>query len=96
MDVGGGVVFPRSGCYGCRDCSGTALGLIIGVGIADLAGFTAELAVVSTRILTPLSDILQVFETLEQIGEESGGDGLSEEEGGEERDKGRRHFVRSH
>ncbi len=55
--------------------------LVVGVGVAYLIAFTAQLAVVSTRVRAPsLSDILEVVEPVEELGEDGCGYRASEED----------------
>jgi hypothetical protein len=58
------------------------LGFVVGVRVAYLITFTAQLAIVAARVRAPLSDILKVIEAVEEFGEEGCGDGASEEDDG--------------
>jgi hypothetical protein len=71
--------------------------LVVGVGIADLVGGAAELAVVAAGVVASLFDILEALEGGCLVFELEGGcgDGLHED-GCEEDEEARGHFVESH
>ena len=76
------------------DLCRTALCLVVGIGVTRFPRFTAELPVVSARVIASLSDILEVFEAAQEVGDECCCNRSGEEDGGDERRPG--HLVQKH
>lgn len=84
MHVGRGEVLPLSIRGGRGRRCGTALCLVVRIGVAYLVGLTAQLTVIAAGIFAPLSHVLKVFEAVEEVGEKESGDGSGDEDNGDE------------